>query len=387
MMIVVVMIVVVMILLIVFVLTRIVTFMVKDILVLCDALKMLLELALTLTFGQRAELHIDVTTGHARILVKVPHGDKVLFDLLGKQMSEFLMRHLTAAELELDAHLVTFGEEVFGVRDLDQVIMRIDTDAELHLLHLAALLMLVGLLFVLLLDVLVLAVVDDFAHRRIDVWRDFHEIKTTLLGDANGLRRGKDAELMMPIFLNDTHLRRTDALIDSGLIHKAAIGPVATTRAISTTAAGTKRSTTTSASIATCWTRRTCGTWKSSWRACGTWCCTRWSGRAGRTWWRRAACTLILLGTRGEIAAAQLLEWIAYRIPPGVFKTPSRRVATTWKIIREKRAANIMISTDSIPTCTRPLPPDQAGWLDATKKKSCRESLLGKGTLIKTKTA
>jgi len=45
------------------------------------------------------------------------------------------------------------------------------------------------------------------------------------------------------------------------------------------------------------------------------------------------------------------------------------------------------ISTDSIPTCTRPLPPDQAGWLDATKKKSCRESLLGKGTLIKTKTA
>ena len=256
----------------VFVFTRIVPFCVQDVLVLRDAFEMRLEFAVALALRQRAELHVDVTTGHARLLIEVPHGDKVLFDLLGEQMPKFLMRHLTAAELELDAHLVAFSEEVFGVRDLDQVVMRIDTDAELHLLHLAALLMLVGFLLVLLLNVLVLAVVDDFAHRRIDVWRDFNEVKTALLGDANGLRRGNDAKLMMTILLDDTHLRRTDALIHTGLIHKTSIGPIATTWAISTTAAGTKRSATTSTCIATCWTRGTCGTWKSSWRACGTWC-------------------------------------------------------------------------------------------------------------------
>jgi hypothetical protein len=51
---------------------------------------------------------------------------------------------------------------------------------------------------------------------------------------------------------------------------------------------------------------------------------------------------LVLLGTRGKIAAAQLLEWIAYRIPPGVFKTPGRHVADTWKIIGKRRAGNII---------------------------------------------
>jgi hypothetical protein len=81
-----------------------------------------------------------------------------------------------------------------------------------------------------------------------------------------------------------------------------------------------------------------------------------------------------LLGTWRKIAAAQLLEWIAYGIPPGVFKTPGRRVATTWKIIGERRAENIISSANSIPTCTCLLPPDQSGNVGATKKKSCGES-------------
>lgn len=149
--------------LVVLVLARIMPLMVQDVLVLSDAFEVSLELTLTLALWQRTELHVDVTTRHARILINVPHGQQVFLDLLGQQVPKLLMCHLTTAELQLDAHLVPFREEVFSMRDLDEVIMRVDADAEFHFLHLAALLMLVSLLLVLLLDVLVFAVVDDFA--------------------------------------------------------------------------------------------------------------------------------------------------------------------------------------------------------------------------------
>ena len=144
--------VVMMIVVVMLVLTRIMPLMVQDVLVFGHALEMRLELALALALRQRAELHVDVSARHARILIDMPHGEQVLFDLLRQLMPKLLMRHLAPSELKLDAHLVTFREEVFGMRDLDQVIMRVDADAELHLLHLAALLVLVSLLLVLLLN-------------------------------------------------------------------------------------------------------------------------------------------------------------------------------------------------------------------------------------------
>jgi len=264
------MIIMVIVMLIVLVLARIMPLVVNDVLVFSDTFEVGLELALTLALGQRTELHVDVTARHARILIDVAHGEQVGLDLFGKQVTELLMRHLATAELQLDTHLVAFREEVFRMRDLDQVIMRIDADAEFHFLHLAALLVLVGLLLVLLLDVLVLAVIDNFAHGRIGVRSHFHQIQTTLLGDANGLRSRDDAKLMMTIFFDDAHLRRTNALIDTGLIYKTAVGSVTTAWTIATTT-GTKRSTGTL--IAPCWTGRSCGPWCSqgwSGGSCGT---------------------------------------------------------------------------------------------------------------------
>lgn len=64
---------------------------------------------------------------------------------------------------------------------------------------------------------------------------------------------------MLAIFLDDTHLRRTDALIDTGLIHKTAVGSVTTAWTIAAT--GTKRSTGTL--VASCWTGRTGWPWCS----------------------------------------------------------------------------------------------------------------------------
>lgn len=236
------MVIVVIIMLIMLVLARIMPlFVMDDVRMRGDAFKVRLELALTLALRQRTELHVDVTPGHARILIDVPHGQQVCLDLLSQQVTEFLMRHLTATELQLDAHLVTFREEVFSMRDLDQVIMRVDADAEFHFLHLAALLMFVSLLLVLLLDVFVFAVIDNLAHRRIGVRSHFHQVQPTLLGDAEGLRSREDAKLMLTIFLDHTHLRRTDALIDAGLIHETAIRAIPSSGTIATT--GTKRTT------------------------------------------------------------------------------------------------------------------------------------------------
>jgi len=206
---------VVVIFLVVLVLTWIVTFGELMVVMLGDTFKMGLELAMTLLTRKRADLHVDVTPGHFRLLVALAHRFEVFLDLAGEFMAKLLMGHLTAAELELNAHFMPFGEEVFSVGDLDEVIVRIDADTELHLLHLAALLMLVGFLLVLLLDVFEFAVVDDLAHRWIGLRSHFHKVQATLTGDAQRLMRGQDAELMLAILLNDADFWRTDALVDA----------------------------------------------------------------------------------------------------------------------------------------------------------------------------
>jgi hypothetical protein len=48
------------------------------------------------------------------------------------------------------------------------------------------------------------------------------------------LCRGQDAELMRAVFFYDTHFRRTDALIDAGLIDKTTIRPITASGAITT---------------------------------------------------------------------------------------------------------------------------------------------------------
>lgn len=57
------------------VLTRVMAFFVMlDFAVIRDAFKVCLELTMALTFRQRADLHVDVTSSHLRILIHMPHG-------------------------------------------------------------------------------------------------------------------------------------------------------------------------------------------------------------------------------------------------------------------------------------------------------------------------
>ncbi len=321
---------VVMIICIMLVLTRIVTFMMQDVMMLGDTFQVCSELTMALTLRERTDLHVDIATCHARLLINVPHREKITFDLNGKLMPQFLVSHLAATELELDTHFVTFREEVFRVSDLDQVIMRVDADTEFHLLHLATLLMLVSLLLVLLKGVLVFAVIDDLAHRWIGIWRDFDEVKPTFFGDADSLRGGQDTELMLTIFLDDANLRRANALIDASLIH-IATWPFTTT---ATALVGTRRATSScSRSGRTRWSTSACSLiWPWCTGSSSLW--PRRSASLRRTrlgglvllrwpWWRRS-----------KIAAIQGLEWVANRIPPGVFSASARVVP------RQKRVSS-----------------------------------------------
>ncbi len=176
------------------------------------------ELPHALPLWQRRELHVDVSACQLGLHVHMGHREEILFDLLHQLKAHFLMRHLASTELELNADLVTIEKEVFGMSDLDEVIVGVDAHAELHLLQLAGLVLLEGFLLVLLLNVFVFAVIDNLADGRVDVGRDLDEVQALFFGQADGLRSGQHTELFATGSVNHAHSWGADAFIDASLI-------------------------------------------------------------------------------------------------------------------------------------------------------------------------
>lgn len=175
-----------------------------------------------LLFGQRGDLHVDVTPGHLRLLIGVPHLHEIFTNALGQLKTNFLVSHLTALELQLQANLVAVGEELLSMENLDEVIVRINPDTELQLLELAALLSLGSLLLFLFLLVFELAVIDNFANRRIRTGGNFHKVQSAIFRSSNGLSGGHDAHLLSALSVDHAHLGCPDTVVDTGLICKAA---------------------------------------------------------------------------------------------------------------------------------------------------------------------
>ncbi len=175
-----------------------------------------------LLFRQGRDLHVDVTTSHLRLLIGMSHLHQVLTNTFGQLETNFLVSHLTALKLQLQAHLVSFSEELLGMKNLDEVIVRIDPDSELEFLELAALLSLGSLLLLLLLFVLVLAVIDNFTYGRIRAGGNFDKIQSAIFRGTNGLPRGHDSHLLAGLSVNHTHFWCPDTVVDTGLICKAA---------------------------------------------------------------------------------------------------------------------------------------------------------------------
>lgn len=124
------------------------------------------EFADALALWEWGELHVDVAACHFGILVDMSHGAEVVADAFGEFEADFLVSHLAAFELELDANFVAFVEEVFGVGEFDQIVVRVDADAEFEFFEFAAFLCFGGFFLFLSLFVFVFAVVDDFTDRR-----------------------------------------------------------------------------------------------------------------------------------------------------------------------------------------------------------------------------
>src|SRR3546814_15384141 len=85
------------------------------------------------------------------------------------------MRHLAAAEAHGHLDLVAFLDEAAGVPHLDVVIVVVDVRTELDLLDIDDLLLLARLVLLLLDLVFVFSVVQNFANRRLGIWRRSEE--------------------------------------------------------------------------------------------------------------------------------------------------------------------------------------------------------------------
>jgi hypothetical protein len=211
-------------------------------------------------------------------------------------MAKLLVGHLTPTELELDTHFVPFSQEVFCMDDLDEIIMRINADAELQLLQLATLLVFVGFFLVLFLNVFVFAVINNFAHRGLSTGRHFYEVQPALLGHAQGLLGRKHAILLVGHAIHHADLGCTDALIDPGLVCITAV----VTLGPATTAGPIKGRPAAAWLVTPSWPGRRCravdrcaGGTRSGCPGCRL--------RRGR----------IDVRTGAELAGAQVIEWIA----------------------------------------------------------------------------
>ncbi len=118
---------------------------------------------------------------------------------------EFLVGHFTAAESKGDLHLHLFAKEIDGMGQFHSEIVRIDIRAQLDLLHAIGVLVLFVFFVFFRLLVTKLAVINQPAHRRGGVGRNFDEIDPFSPGHRNGFGKREDAELRV-VFTDHPHL-------------------------------------------------------------------------------------------------------------------------------------------------------------------------------------
>lgn len=144
----------------------------------------------------RLEIDTDVTTEQLGFVL----GRSVLGEILSDTIVEFepdlFVREFASTELNRQFHLMALLEKIEGMRHFVVEIVFVDTESELHFLHLLG----AGLAFLLLL--LLLLFEDEFTvvqitnHHRIALIRNQYEIETPLLGSRNRVGKRHDTELL-----------------------------------------------------------------------------------------------------------------------------------------------------------------------------------------------
>src|SRR5512133_3961097 len=150
-----------------------------------------------------------------------------LDDFFDDSVADVAMDHFASAEHDHHFDFVFFLQEPQDVLHLEIEIMVIGLGTELDFLDHDVLLLGPGRVFPLRFHELVLAVVHDPAHRRVGVSGHFHQIKTALFSDPDGLVWGHQAELFA-IFGDDADLGGPDAVVDAGLVRTNGSSPSCT---------------------------------------------------------------------------------------------------------------------------------------------------------------
>jgi len=128
--------------------------------------------------------------------------------------AQFLVRHFPAAETQGHLHLVPVFEELEDVAHFHIVVVAIRVWTELHFFNFDGFLLFARLSFFLLSLVFELAIVHDFADRRICVWRDLYQIEARVFGHSKGPFRAHYTDIFT-FSADQANLCRTDAFIDT----------------------------------------------------------------------------------------------------------------------------------------------------------------------------
>lgn len=121
------------------------------------------------------------------------------------------MYDLATAEEDTHTNHVTLAQEFSYAIHLGLEVMLTDLDGELHFLQLGAML---ALSLALLLLIVILAVVHDFADDRLRERCHFHEIQTLFFGDCDRFVALENAKVLARI-VNDSDFTFANPFIDS----------------------------------------------------------------------------------------------------------------------------------------------------------------------------
>ena len=121
--------------------------------------------------------------------------------------------HLASAETKCHLHAVALGEELPCSIDLGLEIVGIDVRGHTDLLDLHSVLLLLGVFLFSGLLILILAVIDDLAYRRLCSWRDLNQIEISFFSQFSCFRRRHDAQ-HLAFGADHSNFSVTDLFID-----------------------------------------------------------------------------------------------------------------------------------------------------------------------------